>query len=43
VESFRVICAIRGQKTEQLGLKIESVKAPAEVFVIDKVEKPSAN
>ena len=28
---------------EQLGLKIESVKAPAEVFVIDKVEKPSAN
>jgi len=28
---------------EQLGLKFESTKAPAEVFVIDHVEKPSAN
>src|SRR5262249_17228190 len=28
---------------EQLGLKLDSTKAPAEVFVIDKVEKPSAN
>jgi uncharacterized protein (TIGR03435 family) len=28
---------------EQLGLKFESVKAPADVFVIDHVEKPSAN
>jgi uncharacterized protein (TIGR03435 family) len=28
---------------EQLGLKFEAVKAPAEVFVIDHVEKPSAN
>ena len=28
---------------EQLGLKIDSVKASALVFVIDKVEKPSAN
>jgi uncharacterized protein (TIGR03435 family) len=28
---------------EQLGLKLESTKAPAEVFVIDRVEKPSAN
>ncbi len=28
---------------EQLGLKIESVRAPADAFVIDHVEKPSAN
>ena len=28
---------------EQLGLKFDAVKAPADVFVIDKVEKPSAN
>jgi len=28
---------------EQLGLKLEAVKAPADVFVIDHVERPSAN
>jgi uncharacterized protein (TIGR03435 family) len=28
---------------EQLGLKLESTKAPADVFVIDKVSKPSEN
>jgi uncharacterized protein (TIGR03435 family) len=28
---------------EQLGLKLESTKAPAEVFVIDKVSKPTEN
>jgi uncharacterized protein (TIGR03435 family) len=28
---------------EQLGLKLEAVKAPADVMVIDKAEKPSAN
>jgi uncharacterized protein (TIGR03435 family) len=28
---------------EQLGLKLESRKVPVEVFVIDNVEKPSAN
>lgn len=28
---------------QQLGLKLESTKAPADVFVIDKVEKPSEN
>jgi uncharacterized protein (TIGR03435 family) len=28
---------------EQLGLKLESAKAPAEVIVIDHVEKPSGN
>jgi uncharacterized protein (TIGR03435 family) len=28
---------------EQLGLKLEPVKAPAEVLVIDHVEQPSAN
>jgi len=28
---------------EQLGLKFEATKAPAEVFVIDHVDKPSAN
>ena len=28
---------------EQLGLKLESTKAPVEVFVVDKVEKPSSN
>ncbi len=29
--------------TEQLGLKIEAVKAPDQVMVIDSVEKPGAN
>lgn len=28
---------------EQMGLKLEPVKAPAEVLVVDAVEKPSAN
>jgi uncharacterized protein (TIGR03435 family) len=28
---------------EQLGLKLDAVKAPVEVFVIDHVEKPSEN
>jgi uncharacterized protein (TIGR03435 family) len=28
---------------EQLGLKLEPVKAPADVLVIDKIERPSAN
>jgi uncharacterized protein (TIGR03435 family) len=28
---------------EQLGLKLEATKAPAEVLVIDKVSKPSEN
>jgi uncharacterized protein (TIGR03435 family) len=28
---------------EQLGLKLEPVKAPADVLVIDKVERPAAN
>ena len=28
---------------EQLGLKFEPTKAPVDVFVIDHVEKPSAN
>ncbi len=28
---------------QQLGLKLEATKAQADVFVIDKVEKPSAN
>ena len=28
---------------EQLGLKLEAVKAPADVMVVDKAEKPSAN
>jgi len=28
---------------ERLGLKIEAQKAPVEVFVIDSVDKPSAN
>jgi uncharacterized protein (TIGR03435 family) len=28
---------------EQLGLKLEAVKAPADVLVVDHVERPSAN
>jgi uncharacterized protein (TIGR03435 family) len=28
---------------EQIGLKLEPVKAPADVLVIDQVERPSAN
>jgi len=28
---------------EQLGLKLDAVKAPAEVLVVDKLERPSAN
>jgi uncharacterized protein (TIGR03435 family) len=35
----RVFAAIE----EQLGLKLESVKAPADVIVIDRVERPSEN
>jgi bla regulator protein blaR1 len=29
--------------TQQLGLKLETSKAPVDVLVIDKIEKPSAN
>jgi uncharacterized protein (TIGR03435 family) len=28
---------------EQLALKLESIKAPVELLVIDRVEQPSAN
>jgi len=28
---------------EQLGLKLESTRAPADIIIIDKVEKPSEN
>jgi uncharacterized protein (TIGR03435 family) len=28
---------------QQLGLKLESTKAPVDLFVIDHVEKPSEN
>jgi bla regulator protein blaR1 len=28
---------------QQLGLRLTSTKAPADVLVIDRVEKPSAN
>ena len=28
---------------EQIGLKLDATKAPAEVLVIDHVEKPSEN
>jgi uncharacterized protein (TIGR03435 family) len=28
---------------EQLGLKLEATKAPADVYVIDKVSRPSEN
>jgi len=28
---------------QQLGLKLESIKAPIEILVIDRVERPSAN
>ena len=28
---------------EQIGLKLDATKAPTDVLVIDKVEKPSAN
>ena len=28
---------------EQLGLKLNAVKAPIDVFVIDHIERPSAN
>jgi uncharacterized protein (TIGR03435 family) len=35
--------SIRGALQEQLGLKLESTKAAAEVLIIDHIEKPSAN
>jgi uncharacterized protein (TIGR03435 family) len=35
----RIFTAIQ----EQVGLKLEPVKAPADVVVIDKIERPSAN
>jgi uncharacterized protein (TIGR03435 family) len=28
---------------EQLGLRLEAMRAPADIMVIDKVEKPSEN
>jgi uncharacterized protein (TIGR03435 family) len=28
---------------EQLGLKLEAKKAPADVYVVDHVERPSSN
>ena len=28
---------------EQLGLKLQRVKAPVDMFVIDHIEKPSGN
>jgi uncharacterized protein (TIGR03435 family) len=28
---------------EQLGLKLEATKAPADVLVVDKIERPGAN
>jgi uncharacterized protein (TIGR03435 family) len=28
---------------EQLGLKLEPLKAPADVLVIDKIQRPTAN
>ena len=28
---------------QQLGLKLDATKAPAEILVIDRVEKPSGN
>jgi uncharacterized protein (TIGR03435 family) len=34
---------IFGAFEQQLGLKLSSAKAPADVLVIDRVEKPSAN
>jgi uncharacterized protein (TIGR03435 family) len=32
-----------GAVQQQLGLKIESGKAPVEVLVVDKIQKPSEN
>jgi len=28
---------------EQIGLRLESTRAPADVLVVDKVDKPSEN
>jgi len=35
--------AISGPLQEQLGLKLEPRKVPAEFFVVDSAEKPAAN
>jgi len=28
---------------EQLGLRLEATRAPADIIVVDKIEKPSEN
>ena len=43
VEAFRDLPSIFTALEEQLGLKLESGKAPIDVLVIDHVERPSEN
>jgi len=37
------VASLPGALREELGLKLERGKAPAEVLVIDHIEKPSEN
>ena len=43
LEDSRELPSIFTALQERLGLRLESTRAPVEILVIDKVERPSAN